>query len=252
MTSPPGVAPHGDGLQRSVSLFRLYLHEPSDPEPFYRFLADDTFEQLDRFAGRIDGPLLDIGGAAGYLARAADGHGYDCVVVEPFYDQLFLHEQQPTPLTALADGRALPVPDGSFGVVHCSNVLEHIPDYVRLLEEMVRVLRPGGVGYLAFTPWTSPWGGHETSPWHYFGGEYAARRYERRHGTPPKNRFGESLFALRSAEVRTELDRDTRIEICWSGPRYWPSSWWPLARVPLVGDLLSWNHLVIFRKRASA
>ena len=28
-------------------------------------------------------------------------------------------------------------------------------------------------------PGASPWGGHETSPWHYLGGEYAARRYDR-------------------------------------------------------------------------
>ena len=46
-----------------------------------------------------------------------------------------------------------------------------------MIDEMVRVTRPGGTVFVSFTPWWSPWGGHETAPWHYLGGEYARRRY---------------------------------------------------------------------------
>lgn len=239
---------HGDGLRRSARLFRLYLREPVDPTTFYEFLADDALEQLHRLAGPISGPILDIGGSAGYLARAAAARGYDCVLAEPFWDQLHLHDQRPLPLTLLADGRALACRSDAFGVVHCSNVLEHVASYERLVDEMIRVLRAEGTGYLSFTPWTSPWGGHETSPWHLLGGEYAARRYEARRGYPPKNRFGESLFALPSSDVRRYVAGRHDVEVLWSGPRYWPSAWWPLSRLPLVGDPLSWNHLIVFRK----
>ncbi len=81
-------------------------------------------------------------------------------------------------------------------IAYSSNVLEHVPDPERMAEEMLRVTRPGGLVVLSYTLWLSPWGGHETSPWHYLGGERAARRYERRHGKRPKNRYGESLFPL--------------------------------------------------------
>lgn len=37
------------------------------------------------------------------------------------------------------DGRAIPYDDNSFDVVTCVDVLEHVPDYVALLQEMVRV-----------------------------------------------------------------------------------------------------------------
>ena len=37
------------------------------------------------------------------------------------------------------DGRTIPYDDNSFDVVTCVDVLEHVPDYVALLQEMVRV-----------------------------------------------------------------------------------------------------------------
>lgn len=40
-------------------------------------------------------------------------------------------------------------PDGSFDVIYCSHVLEHVPDDHRALSEFFRVLRPGGWALLA-------------------------------------------------------------------------------------------------------
>jgi ubiquinone/menaquinone biosynthesis C-methylase UbiE len=39
------------------------------------------------------------------------------------------------------DGRIIPHPSRSFDVVTCVDVIEHVPDYARLLAEMVRVSR---------------------------------------------------------------------------------------------------------------
>ncbi|WP_318011394.1 methyltransferase domain-containing protein [Actinotalea sp. M2MS4P-6] len=44
-----------------------------------------------------------------------------------------------------ADAMALPFPDASFDVVHAHQVLQHLPDPVRALREMRRVVRPGGL-----------------------------------------------------------------------------------------------------------
>jgi SAM-dependent methyltransferase len=44
-----------------------------------------------------------------------------------------------------ADAEALPYDDGSFDVVHAHQVLQHVQHPVRVLEEMRRVCRPGGV-----------------------------------------------------------------------------------------------------------
>lgn len=51
----------------------------------------------------------------------------------------------------VADAMALALPDESFDIVICSQVYEHVPDSDRLMAEIRRVLRPGGVCYFAAT-----------------------------------------------------------------------------------------------------
>jgi len=46
-----------------------------------------------------------------------------------------------------ADGAALPFRDGTFDHVHCSWLLEHVTEPVRILREVHRVLRPGGTAW---------------------------------------------------------------------------------------------------------
>ena len=50
----------------------------------------------------------------------------------------------------LADIKAdicnLPFEDASFDVIFCNHVLEHIPDDTKAMQELLRILRPGGWG----------------------------------------------------------------------------------------------------------
>ncbi len=47
------------------------------------------------------------------------------------------------------DAMATDFPDNSFDVVTCAHVYEHVPDAARLLREIRRVLKPGGICYFA-------------------------------------------------------------------------------------------------------
>lgn len=61
---------------------------------------------------------------------------------------------------------SIPVPDASFDVVLCSEVLEHVPDPVAAVKELGRVLKPGGTLLL-----TAPfWSLTHFAPYHFASG----------------------------------------------------------------------------------
>ena len=95
----------------------------------------------------------------------------------------------------IADAGALPLADASVDGVFCSNLLEHTPDAAPVIAEIERVLKPGGWAYVSWTNWYSPWGGHDMTPYQYLGPTRGPRLYERRHGKPRKNAYGDGLWA---------------------------------------------------------
>ncbi len=56
------------------------------------------------------------------------------------------------------DSERLPFPDGAFDVVTCANSFHHYPHQQRAIEEMHRVLKPGGRLILVDGSRDSPWG----------------------------------------------------------------------------------------------
>src|SRR5262249_21659316 len=55
--------------------------------------------------------------------------------------------------TAAGDATAMPFPDDSFDVVIAAEVLEHIPADQDAMNEIVRVLRPGGTAAITVPAW---------------------------------------------------------------------------------------------------
>jgi SAM-dependent methyltransferase len=61
-------------------------------------------------------------------------------------------------------GETLPFADASFDIVYSANVLEHVDDPLKVLEEAVRVLRPGGVLHFEMPNFLSYFEGHYMIP----------------------------------------------------------------------------------------
>ncbi len=248
---PLAVGPQR-GVRRSVHLFKLFRREQADPDRFYHYLAADTLRQMRHYVDPAGATAVDIGGGPGYTGEALRAAGADCIVVDYSMAELGLHDRVPN--SALqGDGQSLPLRDGCARIVHSSNVLEHVPDWQAMLDEMVRVLEPEtGVGYLNFTNWFSPWGGHETSPYHLLGGKRAVERYTRKYGVRPKNEFGVSLFRLDIAQVMRWFRKREDVEVLWVGPRYLPDWMRWIAHTPAMRELVTWNLVIVFRRRAVA
>lgn len=74
----------------------------------------------------------------------------------------------------VSDSAIIPVESGSFDVVLCTEVLEHVPEPIKVIREISRVLRPRGKLIL-----TAPLGsGIHQEPFHFYGG-FTSYWYER-------------------------------------------------------------------------
>lgn len=235
--------------RRSLGLFRAFLAEQTDPDRFYGALAADSAAHVASF-GTLEGArMLDVGGGPGFFADAFAERGATYVAVDADAGEMRLHGRAPGPRTVQASGTALPFGDGAFDIAYSSNVLEHVRDPWAMADEMVRVVRPGGLVVISYTLWFGPWGGHETAPWHFLGGHRAARRYAHKTGHPPKNVYGESLFPITAAGGIAWARRCADVDIVSVEPRYLPSALRGIVEVPLLRELATWNLLLVLRRR---
>lgn len=240
---------HQATLRRSVQLFRGFWREQSDPDYFYSLLATDSVDQLADYTDLDGKVVIDVGGGAGYFAEAFRKAGAAYFGVDPDVGEMSSRGSVETGMLR-ASGTALPFRTGAVDVAYSSNVLEHVDAPELMLAEMARITRPGGIVFVSFTPWLSPWGGHETAPWHFLGGHYARNRYRRKHGREPKNAYGESLFAVSAARAIRWARRSAEVEVMHLLPRYHP--WWAqwVIHVPGAREILSWNVVLVLRKRS--
>ena len=107
----------------------------------------------DRFlSGCRHFELLDVGCSTGIIANFLAGYFDEVVGIDidanaiQFARSTF---RRPNLEFIFQDGLYLDFRDDTFDLVVCVHVYEHVPDAVRLLAEVHRVLRPGGVCYFA-------------------------------------------------------------------------------------------------------
>ncbi|MFZ2177549.1 MAG: bifunctional 2-polyprenyl-6-hydroxyphenol methylase/3-demethylubiquinol 3-O-methyltransferase UbiG [Rhodococcus sp. (in: high G+C Gram-positive bacteria)] len=104
-----------------------------------------------RWAGDYRGlSALDIGSGGGFLAEEFTRIGFRVVGVDPSGVSLEAARRHAAEGGLEIDyrigtGERLPVPDSTFDVVYCCDVLEHVSDLDAVLAETARALKPGGL-----------------------------------------------------------------------------------------------------------
>jgi SAM-dependent methyltransferase len=127
--------------------------------PFF-FIRRGLMKGIRKHAPALRGNLLDFGcGKKPYrdLFSADEYVGVDIRDNEG-------HSHEGEEIDAYYDGETLPFPDGRFDSLFSSEVLEHVPNVSRILDEWHRVLKKGG-RVLVTTPFV--WDEHEV-PHDYF------------------------------------------------------------------------------------
>lgn len=130
---------------------------------------------LERFVPLSNKRLLEIGSGFGTnLATWIKSYAVDGYGTEPDGEgfgasfsasrELFAANGIDPERIVGVKGEALPFADASFEIVYSANVLEHTENPLKVLEEAVRVLRPGGILHFEMPNFLSYFEGHYMVP----------------------------------------------------------------------------------------
>lgn len=229
-------------------------------------------EYADHFGPLQGKTVLDIGCGFGgktvaYTEAGARAVGVDIATEHVAQSISFARSRGIAIPFLVGDAGSLPFRSGMFDLVVANDAMEHFPDPETALAEIVRVVRPGGVIYLFFTPWGSPLGSHLydyiRTPWcHLIFTEWLLREVlaavlERRGSEDP---VGEAAALI--DEYHAELNRLTvrryrkivagtpGVEVVTEERRPPKFSFLsPLTRIPLLGELFTGTVISFLRKR---
>ena len=96
--------------------------------------------------------LLDIGTSTGIIADFLADHFREVIGIDIDAPALAFGKnncRRTNLYFAVGDSLNLAFPDNAFDVVVCAQVYEHVPDPKRMVQEIYRVLKTGGVCYFA-------------------------------------------------------------------------------------------------------
>jgi len=136
-------------LRTFASLYRLrnsILSADYDDRAYDSIVYPQRYWQRERFRHIVDlttgqGPTLDVGCGSSRIIQALPkgSIALDILVRKVRYAQHKFDK-----LVLLGSGFHLPFEDASFPCVLCSQVIEHVPKESPILDELCRVLAPGG------------------------------------------------------------------------------------------------------------
>lgn len=147
---------------RSERAQRLKRWQKTTPLNAYWLDRKFLWGAVEAFAPRARGVLLDVGGSeTPYRAMFAPhvthyvGMEYPPAILDKQPEMWDLLYSVNHLVNLLGDGRRLPILTDSVDTVLCTEVLEHVPDPDVLMQEMSRVLKPGGT-LLVTVPFIQP------------------------------------------------------------------------------------------------
>jgi SAM-dependent methyltransferase len=104
--------------------------------------------------------ILDVGAGEGYLCQLLQERGYQVEACDYLQD---IFKVPGVPFHKADLNHAIPLPDNTYDAIVSIEVLEHLENHVRFIQECLRVTRPGGLAIF-----TTPNILSLPSRWHFF------------------------------------------------------------------------------------
>ncbi|MBN2064446.1 MAG: methyltransferase domain-containing protein [Sedimentisphaerales bacterium] len=146
--------------------------------------------------GFKDGLFLNVCKEAGMIATGLE-------VCQGHYDQVTKHYPQLN--TILYDGNKVPLADESFDLIVSFQVLEHVGSIDTIINESLRLLKPGGIMYHVCPNYHSFYEGHFKVLWLPFLSEKTGRIYLKLLGR--YSEYYETLNIVKPATLRQALKK---------------------------------------------
>jgi 2-polyprenyl-6-hydroxyphenyl methylase/3-demethylubiquinone-9 3-methyltransferase len=113
-------------------------------------LVPGRLKWFDRHIDWRGKSVLDLGCAGGFMAEAMAAQGAHVTGIDPAAEAIDAARTHARAMGLriaydVGAGEALPYDDASFDAVVCVDVLEHVTDLNKVLAEITRTLRPGGL-----------------------------------------------------------------------------------------------------------
>jgi len=234
-------------------IHKLIAHhlKHKDDAYFYRLQADDAVRWIEQSGVQLNSKtsILDLGCGHGVFGRQLTQRG--CSVTFADERNLLLPEIANAPFRQINLDQDDISNLGTYDLVVCSNVFEHLSKPNQFLDSVYKILAPSGKLYLSWTNWLSPWGGHDFSPLHYFGprnGQWLYDKFLKKHRN---HTIYENLFPTYIGQVLARIRRSATLEILRTAPRYYTEFSF-LVGIPVVREFVTWNcALLIGKKRTT-
>lgn len=139
--------------QREKQLAYSEIQDQMLDEEGRRTKATKIVEVVAHFLGtdRLDGlTFADVGCSVGFVADAMRERGANAIGVDIDVPGLAAARERfgERILFLCADGERLPLPDESVDIIVFNHIYEHVVDPFKVMAELRRVLKPGGLMYL--------------------------------------------------------------------------------------------------------
>ena len=124
-------------------------------------------ELVKKFPPRGKGPIFDIGGGNGFVAKGLMDAGWDVVLVEPGPAGARNAKERGLQNVVCATTQLAGFKPGSMPAIGVFDVVEHIEDDVAFLRHLHDLLQPGGMLYLTVPAYNFLWSEADVEAGHF-------------------------------------------------------------------------------------